>query len=169
MKTKYSNKEILEQISNGNKDILLFLFEKYYRNSFKLLKKKGLNEKQQKKFFARVLAILWIEIRNLNNKDHIDAESMLYNILENYANKIFKDADTELIFETALNADELEISKVMADCVDVLDEKERLMIVHHFTEGNSGDKKSFTGLQPFINIFNRLAGIATIRLKEMIN
>ena len=127
---KYSSKQILKEILDGNEDVLPFLTRKYYPASRRMLRLRGFRDKDTPAIFAEVLMDAFVSLSAaqgentaLKSLDSFQFEEYFFDRLKHFigeqkkshAEKNSESEDAEAVSNI------LAQQKVRAKCVQVLD------------------------------------------------
>ncbi|MCX6291896.1 MAG: hypothetical protein NT126_09055 [Bacteroidetes bacterium] len=173
--SRYSNKQLITEIRNGNEDVLDFLATKYFSHARRVIRLKGIKDSTAPELFSIVLVKAWFDVLFHKLPANIDFEAFFYSSLEDYIREL-KDRKKN----NSLKSDSLfsnHQKEVVAQCVFILDEQAKKLVHAHY-----GEKLSFEKIASRFNYsnaviaqhevnkaMNQLEGIVKLRLNISAN
>ena len=161
---RFSKREILSEINNGNEEVLVYLSRKYFSTARRLLRLRGFRDELTPAIFCGVLATVYTDLRRRQN-EHIDFETYFINAL----NEEIRQSREKRKINIQGNTD---ASEVAAQCVSILDEQSQKLIFARIAEKLSYERitDKFQFSNPVIaqyevnKAFNQLEGIIKLRM-----
>lgn len=168
---RYSKREILREIINGNEEILVYLTRKYFSASRRLLRIRGFRDELTPEIFSEVLALSYSNLRLLR-MDHVDFETYFFNCL-NEEIRSRKESGRRMEISDTPN----QSVGITAQCVSILDEQAQNLLFSRVAENLSyeriAEKFQFSNAiiaQYEVNkAYEQLEGIVKLRMNILHN
>ena len=169
--SRFNNKQLIAGIQNGKDEVIVYLAEKYFPYTRKLLRTKGVRDSRTPEFFSLVLVKVCLDIVQNKYPSSIEFETFFFNSLK----------DSILEWKSRRADDEVSLSNqqklIVAQCVSILDEHSIKLVHAYYAEQLSFETiaAKFNYSNPVIaqhevnKAINQLEGIVTLRLKSSIN
>ncbi len=163
---RYSKREILSEITNGNEEILVYLSRKYFSVARRVLRIRGFRDERTPEIFSEVLASAYSNLQNLK-VDHIDFEKYFLDSL-NEEIKSRKEERKKNVMRDLAN----QPAEVASQCVSIMDEQAQKLLYARVSEKLSyekiAEKFQFSNAviaQYEVNkAFNQVEGIVKLRM-----
>jgi len=168
--SRYTNKQLITEIQNGNEEVLVYLASKYFRASSRMLRLKGVKDSSTPGIFSTVLVKAWMDILHHKFPPSIEFETFFFNTLTEYIRELKVKKHTKRLH--ASDAFSVQQRDVVAQCVSILDENARNLVYACFA-----DHLSYEGIAARFNYsnaviaqhevnkaMNQLEGIVKLRL-----
>jgi len=171
--SRYSNKELIAEIQNGNEEILVYLTGKYFSQVRRILRMRGWKDSLSPEIFATVLIRVWFDVSGPGFSPSVDLETFFFNSLQDYLTELRKKNQLDLSNDP-FSTDQKE---VVSQCVSILDEQAR-NIVHaryagHLSFEQIASRFNYSDAviaQHEVNkAMNQLEGIVKLRLNISLN
>lgn len=132
---RYTDKELIDGLKNGSREILFYLQEKYFQPSRRYLRRKGVPEAETPVVFSRLLIRLMRDAQQRRIPVQIVLQSYLFNLLREYLSD-FRQARRHK--NSLPEADpQLERVQVAASCVSILDGVPRALLFARYADQNN--------------------------------
>src|SRR5262245_44734822 len=79
---RLSNKDLIGKISNGEDEILVYLTEKYFASSRRIIRSKGIKDELTPAVFSDAMSRAWIGVSRHRFTGHVEFETYFYNTLQ---------------------------------------------------------------------------------------
>ena len=136
--SRYSNKELITEIRNGNEDVLVYLAGKYFRHAGRIMRMKGIKDSSTPGIFSTVLVKVWLDVQHHTFPPSIEFETFFLNSLQDYITDLKeKKRDNQLKSTDLFSTQQKE---VVAQCVSILDENAKNLVQAHYAEQLSFEK-----------------------------
>jgi DNA-directed RNA polymerase specialized sigma24 family protein len=173
--SRYSNKQLITEIQNGNEEVLVYLTKKYFQTARRILRMKGLKDSQTPDTFSNVLIKIWMNILHHKFSPSIEFETFLFNSLQEHINEIKEKKGSNQMKQDTLFSEQQRL--VVAQCVSILDETERNLIQAYYAEQLSfekiADRFSYSNAviaqHEVYKAMTQLEGIVKLRLNISLN
>ena len=161
---RYSEREVISEINNGNREILVYLSHKYFPTSRRLLRVRGFRDELTPDIFSEVLVTVYLKLQQ-QQFEYVDFESYFLHALNDYI-KVLKERGPNPRNTGNGPAD------IASQCVSILDEQSQQLLFSRvsgkMSYENIQDKFQFSNAviaQYEVNkAFNQLEGIVKLRL-----
>jgi DNA-directed RNA polymerase specialized sigma24 family protein len=128
--SRNKNKELIQDIKNGNEEILIHLFKKHYIELKAIFSSYTRDEKVLTAEIARVIVRIWLEIHRNDFSENIDLESYLLNTAKDSAEKLAADKRLKNIKSDRTKTPQ----EIIADCVNALGDSSRKALELRYAE-----------------------------------
>jgi hypothetical protein len=126
---RYTEKQVMAEIEEGNEDILTYLAHKYFPSSRKYLRRNGFRDKDTPAIFSEVLLETFVSLtgnslalKPLKNTQSLSFREYFFNMLKEFADKRKKNRTTQSKNEEVEDINNiLSKQQTAAKCVEVLD------------------------------------------------
>jgi len=162
---RFSKREILSEINNGNEEVLVYLSRKYFPTARRLMRIRGFRDEHTPQIFSGVLAAVYADLRN-QQQEHIDFETYFLNALNKEIESLKDGSKNSIEYRAQQSTD------VAAQCVSILDEQAQALLFARVSEQLSYEqiKERFQFSNAVIaeyevhKALNQLAGIVKLRM-----
>ena len=172
MLSAQKSRELVKEIKSGNEEVLLYLFKKHYADMKRIFSSYRMREKEIPSHVASMIVKIWMEIQRNDFSENIDLSSYLLNTARERAEKIvaerkasMKNKPTEVIADKSPQ-------EIIAECVNVLDDKSRKLLQWRYAENNSMEQLAeklkvdvMSVHDVLLKAFAQLASIVKIRME----
>jgi hypothetical protein len=117
---RYSESEVISEINNGNREILVYLGRKYFPASRKLLRVRGFRDELTPGIFSEVLVSVYLKLQQ-QQFEYVDFESYFHNALNDYI-KILKERGLDQ------HSQETQPEDIASQCVSILDDQSQQLL-----------------------------------------
>lgn len=161
---RYSKSDIIPEINNGNREILVYLSRKYFPSARRLLRVRGFHDELTPGIFSDVLAAVFLKLQQQSN-EYVDFETYLIRMLNDHIKDL---KDRNVAEET--HADQS--IAITSQCVSIMDEQSQQLLFSRIAGKMSYEriKEKFQFSNAVIaqyevnKAFNQLEGIVKLRL-----
>jgi hypothetical protein len=162
---RYSEGEIISEINNGNRDILVYLARKYFPSSRRLLRIKGFDDDQTPGIFADVLVKAYLKLQQ-QQLEYIDFESYFVHALNDHI-RILKEQGKDVD-----DSNPGQPVNIVSQCVSIMDEQSQQLLYSRVAGKMSYEqiRNKFQFSNPVIaqyevnKALNQLEGIVKLRM-----
>lgn len=173
--SRFNNKQLIAGIQNGKDEVIVYLAEKYFPYTRKLLRTKGVMDSMTPEFFSLVLVKVCLDIVQNKYPSSIEFETFFFNSLKDSILEWKSRRGDDGLNEEAFHSNQQKL--IVAQCVSILDEHSIKLVHAYYAERLSFETiaAKFNYSNPVIaqhevnKAINQLEGIVTLRLKSSIN
>jgi DNA-directed RNA polymerase specialized sigma24 family protein len=136
--SRYSNKQLITEIQNGNEEVLVYLAGKYFQSARKILRLRGVKDASTPGIFSAVMIKVWLGILHHRFPPSVEFETFFFNSLAEYVKEAReKRKNNQLKSGDIFSGQQRD---VVAQCVSILDENARNLVYAHYAEHLSFEK-----------------------------
>jgi hypothetical protein len=162
---RYSKSEIIPEITNGNRDVLVYLARKYFPSARRLLRIRGFHDEQTPDIFSDVLVTVFMKLQRQPD-EYLDFEIYLLRALNEHIKSLKENSSHSKASEEFRSVD------IVSQCVTIMDEQSQQLLFSRVSGKMSyeriKDKFQFSNAviaQYEVNkAFGQLEGIVKLRL-----
>jgi len=161
---RYSKRDIIREINNDNREILVYLSRKYFPSVRRLLRVRGFHDELTPGIFSDVLAAAYLKLQQQHN-EYIDFEQFLIRMLNDH----IKELKERNVPEESHADQSVDIA---SHCVSIMEEQSQQLLFCRIAAKRSYEhiKEKFQFSNAVIaqyevnKAFNQLEGIVKLRL-----
>jgi len=162
---RYSEGEIISEINNGNREVLVYLARKYFPSSRRLLRIRGFHDEQTPGIFSDVLVNVYLKLQQ-QQFEYIDFESYFLHALNDQI-RTLKERGKE-VHESEV----IQPVDIASHCVTIMDDQSQQLLYSRVAGKMSYERirDKFQFSNPVIaqyevnKALNQLEGIVKLRL-----
>jgi len=162
---RYSKSEIIPEITNGNREVLVYLARKYFPSARRLLRIRGFRDEQTPGIFSDVLISVFLKLQQQQD-EYLDFEPYLLRALNDHI---------KFLREEVINKksnEEVRPAEIVSQCVSIMDEQSQQLLFSRVSGKMSYEsiKEKFQFSNSVIaqyevnKAFGQLEGIVKLRL-----
>ena len=138
MASANKNRELIKEIKQGNEEVLLYLYRKYYTDVKRIYSSHQISDSEIPAQVAHAIVKIWMEIHRNGFSENIDLVSYLLNTATEDAERLAseKKADRKNKFRNNASDNKLP-QEIVAECVNVLDDASRKALQWRYAENYS--------------------------------
>ena len=165
---RFSKKNIIDEIQNGNEEVLGRLSQKHFPSIRRLLRIRGIRDSETPQVFSHILATVFINLSKRKTVSDIDFEEYLLNSANDYVKN-----RKQILHNVNSNNDD----EITAHCVSILDEHLQKLLFARVVEKLSYEKiaerfqysNAVIAQYELDKAFQQLEGIVKLRLNVSLN
>ena len=173
--SRFNNKQLIAGIQNGNNEVIVYLAEKYFPYTRKMLRTKGVRDSMTPEFFSSVLVKVCLDIVQNKFPSSIEFETFFFNCMKDSILEWKSRQGDDTLGEEVSLSDQQKL--IVAQCVSILDEQSKKLVHAYYAERLSFETiaTKFNFSNPVIaqyevnKAINQLEGIVTLRLMSSLN
>ena len=129
---RYSEGEIIREINNGSREVLVYLARKYFPSSRRLMRIKGLRDEVTPSVFADVLTSVYLKLQQ-QQLEYVDFESYFLHALNDHIKSLKSGGNAAIHREAAPD-------EIASHCVTILDDQSQQILFSRIAEKMSYER-----------------------------